>query len=107
MLHWEYGKNHKNRDHQSATATAAAPVGNACGPCRTKKALSASIRTLTSSWLATRLAMAVRAEISNMPGEEMVNNGAQVIHLATGMVVGYPPAHTSKFSNRPWKSDSV
>ena len=23
--------------------------------------------------------------------EEMVNNGAQVIHLATGMVVGYPP----------------
>ncbi|HUS84629.1 MAG TPA: CGGC domain-containing protein [Anaerolineales bacterium] len=24
-------------------------------------------------------------------GEEMVRNGAQVIHLATGMVVGYPP----------------
>ena len=24
-------------------------------------------------------------------GEEMVNNGAQVIHLATGLVVGYPP----------------
>jgi len=24
-------------------------------------------------------------------GEEMVNNGAEVIHLATGMVVGYPP----------------
>jgi len=24
-------------------------------------------------------------------GEEMVKNGAQVIHLATGMVVGYPP----------------
>ena len=24
-------------------------------------------------------------------GEEMVKNGASVIHLATGMVVGYPP----------------
>ena len=24
-------------------------------------------------------------------GEEMVQNGAEVIHLATGMVVGYPP----------------
>lgn len=24
-------------------------------------------------------------------GEEMVKNGAEVIHLATGMVVGYPP----------------
>lgn len=24
-------------------------------------------------------------------GEELVRNGAQVIHLATGMVVGYPP----------------
>ena len=24
-------------------------------------------------------------------GEEMVKNGAQIIHLATGMVVGYPP----------------
>ena len=24
-------------------------------------------------------------------GEEMVNNGAQRIHLATGLVVGYPP----------------
>ena len=24
-------------------------------------------------------------------GEEMVKNGADVIHLATGMVVGYPP----------------
>jgi predicted metal-binding protein len=24
-------------------------------------------------------------------GEEMVKNGAQVIHLATGMIVGFPP----------------
>lgn len=24
-------------------------------------------------------------------GEEMVKNGAQIIHLATGMLVGYPP----------------
>jgi predicted metal-binding protein len=32
-------------------------------------------------------------------GEEMVKNGAQVIHLATGFVVGYPPCpyiHTFK-----------
>jgi len=32
-------------------------------------------------------------------GEEMVKNGAEVIHLATGMVVGYPPCpsiHTFK-----------
>lgn len=26
-------------------------------------------------------------------GEEMVKNGAQVIHLATGLLVGYPPCH--------------
>jgi len=25
--------------------------------------------------------------------EEMVKNGAQVIHLATGLIVGYPPCH--------------
>ena len=24
-------------------------------------------------------------------GQEMVKNGAEIIHLATGMVVGYPP----------------
>jgi predicted metal-binding protein len=31
-------------------------------------------------------------------GEEMVKNGAEVIHLATGMVVGYPPCpHISTF----------
>lgn len=32
-------------------------------------------------------------------GDEMVKNGAQVIHLATGLVVGYPPCpylHTFK-----------
>lgn len=32
-------------------------------------------------------------------GEEMVKNGAQVIHLATGLIVGYPPCpyiHTFK-----------
>jgi predicted metal-binding protein len=26
-----------------------------------------------------------------LTGEEMVKNGAQVVHLATGMLVGYPP----------------
>ena len=31
-------------------------------------------------------------------GEEMVKNGAQVIHLATGLVVGYPPCpHINTF----------
>ena len=29
-------------------------------------------------------------------GEEMVKNGAEVIHLATGMVVGYPPCPNIK-----------
>jgi predicted metal-binding protein len=32
-------------------------------------------------------------------GDEMVNNGVEVIHLATGLVVGYPPCphiHTFK-----------
>ncbi len=27
-------------------------------------------------------------------GDEMVKNGAQVIHLATGLVVGYPPCRS-------------
>lgn len=27
-------------------------------------------------------------------GDEMVRNGAEVIHLATGMVVGYPPCRS-------------
>ena len=96
MLHWEYGKNHKNRDISLRPLRRCAG-GKCLRAMQNKEGALASIRTLTSSWLATRLAMAVRAEISNMPGEEMVNNGAQVIHLATGMVVGYPPAHTSKF----------
>ena len=31
-------------------------------------------------------------------GEEMVRNGAEVIHLATGLVVGYPPCpYTTTF----------
>ena len=31
-------------------------------------------------------------------GEEMTKNGAEVIHLATGMVVGYPPCpHINEF----------
>jgi len=31
-------------------------------------------------------------------GEEMVKNGAEVIHLATGLVVGYPPCpYTTHF----------
>ncbi len=31
-------------------------------------------------------------------GEEMLKNGAQVIHLATGLVVGYPPCpHLNTF----------
>ena len=32
--------------------------------------------------------------------EEMIKNGVQVIHLATGLVVGYPPCpHISDFKN--------
>jgi predicted metal-binding protein len=32
--------------------------------------------------------------------EEMINNGAEVIHLATGFVVGYPPCpYISHFKN--------
>jgi predicted metal-binding protein len=31
-------------------------------------------------------------------GEEMVKNGAEIIHLATGMIVGYPPcSHIDTF----------
>jgi predicted metal-binding protein len=33
-------------------------------------------------------------------GDEMVKNGAEVIHLATGMVVGYPPCpHIQTFKD--------
>jgi predicted metal-binding protein len=33
-------------------------------------------------------------------GEEMVKNGAEVIHLATGMLVGYPPCpHIEAFKS--------
>jgi len=33
-------------------------------------------------------------------GEEMVKNGADVIHLATGMIVGYPPCpHIQTFKD--------
>ncbi len=33
-------------------------------------------------------------------GEEMVKNGAQVIHLATGLLVGYPPCpYINTFKN--------
>jgi predicted metal-binding protein len=33
-------------------------------------------------------------------GDEMVRNGAEVIHLATGLVVGYPPCpYISTFKN--------
>jgi predicted metal-binding protein len=41
-------------------------------------------------------------------GEEMVNNGAQVIHLATGLLVGYPPCpYIETFKNFLEKRYSV
>jgi len=39
-------------------------------------------------------------------GEEMVKNGAQVIHLATGMVVGYPPVPIS-ISSKPFLKNAM
>lgn len=41
-------------------------------------------------------------------GEEMVKNGAQVIHLATGLAVGYPPCpYIETFKNFLEKRDNV
>ena len=43
--------------------------------------------------------------------EEMKNNGAEVIHLATGLVVGYPPcpyvSHFQDFIKEKYKLDVV
>ena len=43
--------------------------------------------------------------------EEMKNNGAQVIHLATGLVVGYPPclyiSHFQDFIKEKYNMDVV
>lgn len=43
--------------------------------------------------------------------EEMIKNGAEVIHLATGMVVGYPPCpridHFRKFIEQKYKVEVV
>ena len=41
-------------------------------------------------------------------GEEMVKNGAEVIHLATGLVVGYPPCpYIDTFKNFLEKRNNV
>lgn len=41
-------------------------------------------------------------------GEEMVKNGAQVIHLATGMLVGYPPCpYIDTFKNFLEKKNGI
>lgn len=41
-------------------------------------------------------------------GEEMVKNGAQVVHLATGLLVGYPPCpYINTFKNFLEKRNSV
>jgi predicted metal-binding protein len=41
-------------------------------------------------------------------GEEMVKNGAQVIHLATGLLVGYPPCpYIETFKNFLEKRNGV
>jgi predicted metal-binding protein len=41
-------------------------------------------------------------------GEEMIKNGAQVIHLATGSLVGYPPCpYIETFKNYLEKSYNV
>jgi len=43
--------------------------------------------------------------------EEMIKNGAEVIHFATGLVVGYPPcpyiAHFKKFIETKYKTKVV
>ena len=43
------------------------------------------------SWWVLQPATAVRGGNIEYAGEEMVKNGAEAIHLATGLVVGYPP----------------
>jgi predicted metal-binding protein len=41
-------------------------------------------------------------------GEEMVKNGAQVVHLATGLLVGYPPCpYINTFKNFLEKRNGV
>ena len=43
--------------------------------------------------------------------EEMINNGAEVIHLATGLVVGYPPCprirHFKEFIEKKYSTPVV
>jgi len=52
------------------------------------------------SWLATRPAVVVRGGNIEYVPEEMVRNGAEAIHLATGLVVGYPPCPRQSYFKR-------
>lgn len=38
---------------------------------------------------------------------EMIKNGAEVIHLATGLVVGYPPCPRIRALKNFWKSTMI
>ena len=73
------------------TGTGLAPVENACEQCETGKAHLAS--TLDSDVELVGYTTCGGCPGGNIEytGEEMVKNGAQVIHLATGLLVGYPP----------------
>ncbi len=73
-----------------ATAIGGARVASACERCATGRALSI--------YAGKEVELVGYTTCDGCPGgnveyagAEMVKNGAQVIHLATGLVVGYPP----------------
>ncbi len=74
-----------------ATVIEPAPGANACELYETAKVRSAFMRVKKLNWSVTPPVMAVQAETSNIRVKKWSKNGADVIHLATGLVVGYPP----------------
>ena len=66
------------------------PAGNACAPCNREGAFA--------QYAGQEVELVGYTTCDGCPGgnveytgEEMVKNGAQVIHMATGLLVGYPP----------------
>ena len=69
-------------------------------PCGTAREPSASTREGKSSLSAVPRAAGVQGGNIEYAPAEMKKNGATAIHLATGMIVGYPPCTRVDFFRR-------
>ena len=84
-------------ESSSATATTAAPGGKCFRALRERAGAFSLYRDRDASLVGYATCDGCPGGNIEYAPEEMVRNGANVIHLATGLIVGYPPLPEDRF----------